>query len=50
MTTPAYELIRTPTGVTARLHIRGPAVLGATAVNRGTALPLRFSVTIRPPF
>ena len=39
-TTTPYELVRTPTGVTARLHARGPAVLGASGINRGTAFTL----------
>jgi malate dehydrogenase (oxaloacetate-decarboxylating) len=39
MTTP-YELVRTPNGVTAQLHVRGPAVLGASGINRGTAFTL----------
>ena len=35
-----YELVRTPAGVTARVHARGPAVLGASGINRGTAFTL----------
>jgi malate dehydrogenase (oxaloacetate-decarboxylating) len=40
MTTP-YELSQTPDGVVARVHVRGPAVLGASGVNRGTAFTLK---------
>ena len=40
MTTTPYELIQTPDGVTAQVHVRGPAVLGASGINRGTAFTL----------
>ena len=40
MTPTPYELIHTPGGVTARVQARGPAVLGASALNRGTAFTL----------
>ena len=39
-TTTPYELVRTPDGVTAQVHVRGPAVLGASGINRGTAFTL----------
>ena len=39
MTTP-YELIQTPDGVTAQVHVRGTAVLDASGINRGTAFTL----------
>ena len=32
-----YELIRVHGGVTARIHVRGPEVLAASPINRGTA-------------
>ncbi len=37
MTVAPYELIQTPDGVTARINLRGSAVLGASGINRGTA-------------
>jgi len=40
MTPAPYELVRTPDGVTARVRIRGAAVLGASTINRGTAFTL----------
>ncbi len=32
-----YELVRTDTGITARIHARGHAVLASPTINRGTA-------------
>jgi malate dehydrogenase (oxaloacetate-decarboxylating) len=40
MTPAPYDLVHTPTGVTARVRTRGPAVLGASPLNRGTAFTL----------
>lgn len=40
MTAAPYELTHTPSGVTARVRTRGPAVLGASPINRGTAFTL----------
>jgi len=37
MTEGPYELVRTPEGVTARIHARGHAVLASPTINRGTA-------------
>ena len=36
----SYDLVHTPAGVTARVHARGTAVLGSSAINRGTAFTL----------
>ena len=40
MPTSPYDLLHSPAGVTARIHARGPAVLGASYLNRGTAFTL----------
>jgi malate dehydrogenase (oxaloacetate-decarboxylating) len=40
MPTAPYDLVHASTGVTARVRIRGAAVLGASAINRGTAFTL----------